>query len=216
MAQKYDEIIKIIIIGEAGTGKSCLLQYFLDGTFHAEQTQTIGVEFGAKVVSLLGKRIKLQVWDTAGQERYRSVTRSYYRGAAAVMLVYDKSKPSTFESASHWVEEARRLITQDAVFMLVGNKNDVEVETKVPTAEAAAFAQDHDMMFLEGSAKTGDAVEEAFLSVAKRALQNIHGAAAASSSGQEVGDGSNLVQLGPTADEVYDSRGRRLRKVCQC
>jgi len=216
MSQKYDEIIKFIIIGDSGTGKSCLLQSFLDGVFHEEQTQTIGVEFGAKVVALSGKRIKLQVWDTAGQERYRSVTRSYYRGAVGVMLVYDTSKLATFESIPTWLEEAKRLITQDVAFILVGNKSDVRSESKVSTNEAAAFAHENNLMFLETSAKTGTNVEEAFMQLGKRAIQMLKGPQGANppvnakSNDALVlgGDGSVLV--------MDDDTERRGKKVCSC
>ncbi|PHJ15488.1 ras family protein, partial [Cystoisospora suis] len=86
---EYDYLFKFIIIGDAGAGKSCLLHQFIENKFKKGSSHTIGVEFGSKLISIGGRRIKLQIWDTAGQERYRSVTRSYYRGAAGALLVYD-------------------------------------------------------------------------------------------------------------------------------
>ena len=85
MTDSFNQLMKLIVVGDSGTGKSCLLHRFVEDTFSDEQTQTIGVEFGAKVVQLNGQRIKLQIWDTAGQERYRSVTRGYYRGAVGCL-----------------------------------------------------------------------------------------------------------------------------------
>uniref|UniRef100_A0A8C6NSA3 RAB4B, member RAS oncogene family n=1 Tax=Nothobranchius furzeri TaxID=105023 RepID=A0A8C6NSA3_NOTFU len=78
-----------LVIGSAGAGKSCLLHQFIENKFKQDSNHTIGVEFGSRVVNVAGKTVKLQIWDTAGQERFRSVTRSYYRGAAGALLVYD-------------------------------------------------------------------------------------------------------------------------------
>merc|ERR1711879_906953 len=85
----YEEIFKYIIIGDMGVGKSCLLHQFTEQKFIPDSPHTIGVEFGTRIIELGTKKIKLQIWDTAGQERFRAVTRSYYRGAAGALLVYD-------------------------------------------------------------------------------------------------------------------------------
>ncbi|GMP30199.1 hypothetical protein CsSME_00004970 [Camellia sinensis var. sinensis] len=85
----YDYLFKYIIIGDTGVGKSCLLLQFTDKRFQPVHDLTIGVEFGARMVTIDGRPIKLQIWDTAGQESFRSITRSYYRGAAGALLVYD-------------------------------------------------------------------------------------------------------------------------------
>ncbi|KAK2531497.1 Rab4a [Columba guinea] len=84
-----DFLFKFLVIGNAGTGKSCLLHQFIEKKFKDDSNHTIGVEFGSKIINVGGKYVKLQIWDTAGQERFRSVTRSYYRGAAGALLVYD-------------------------------------------------------------------------------------------------------------------------------
>uniref|UniRef100_A0A8C6L6T8 RAB4a, member RAS oncogene family n=1 Tax=Nothobranchius furzeri TaxID=105023 RepID=A0A8C6L6T8_NOTFU len=89
MSESYDFLFKFLVIGNAGTGKSCLLHQFIEKRFKDESNHTIGVEFGSKIISVVNKTVKLQIWDTAGQERFRSVTRSYYRGAAGALLVYD-------------------------------------------------------------------------------------------------------------------------------
>lgn len=89
MSETYDFLFKFLVIGNAGTGKSCLLHQFIEKKFKDDSNHTIGVEFGSKIINVGGKYVKLQIWDTAGQERFRSVTRSYYRGAAGALLVYD-------------------------------------------------------------------------------------------------------------------------------
>lgn len=169
---KYNQLMKLIVVGDSGTGKSCLLHRFVEDTFSEDQTQTIGVEFGAKVVHLLGKKVKLQIWDTAGQERYKSVTRSYYRGAVGCLVVYDVTSRSSFEHIPQWLSDVRQLAGKEAVVMLVGNKSDLAEGDKrqVTHNEGSLFAQQHDLMHFETSAATGDFVTDAFLKVAKTAL----------------------------------------------
>ena len=90
--EQFDFIFKFIIIGDAGAGKSCILHQFIEGTHKKSSAHTIGVEFGSKIIQVGKNRVKLQIWDTAGQDRYRAVTRSYYRGAAGALIVYDITK----------------------------------------------------------------------------------------------------------------------------
>ena len=120
-----------------------------------------------------GKRVKLQIWDTAGQERFRSVTRSYYRGAAGGLLVYDIASKETFERTANWVRDARTLASLDISTVLVGNKLDLRHDRAVGVVEASAFAQEHGLLFLEASALTGEGVEEAFLRCARAVLSKV-------------------------------------------
>jgi small GTP-binding protein len=119
-----------------------------------------------------GKRVKLQIWDTAGQERFRSVTRSYYRGSAAVLLVFDVTSRETYNHVSQWLADARNLGHPNALIMLVGGKSDLAEEREVTYNEAARFAQENEILFTEVSAKTGDGVEECFLKCTHRIFSN--------------------------------------------
>mmetsp|Transcript_39676 Transcript_39676/g.35416 ORF Transcript_39676/g.35416 Transcript_39676/m.35416 type:complete len:106 (+) Transcript_39676:85-402(+) len=103
----YSYLFKYIIIGDTGVGKSCLLLQFIDKRFRQKHEVTIGVEFGARMINVDGKNIKLQIWDTAGQESFRSITRSYYRAAAGALLVYDITRRETFTHLTRWLDEAR-------------------------------------------------------------------------------------------------------------
>jgi len=169
----YDYLFKFLVIGSAGTGKSCLLHQFIEGQFKEDSSHTIGVEFGSKIVPVGGRTVKLQIWDTAGQERFRSVTRSYYRGAAGALLVYDVTSRETFNCLANWLTDARTLASPAIVILLVGNKKDLEDEREVTFLEASRFAQENGLMFLETSAKTGHSVEEAFLKCSKNILAKI-------------------------------------------
>ncbi|KAE9408118.1 ras-domain-containing protein [Gymnopus androsaceus JB14] len=162
LLETYDFLMKYIIIGEAGTGKSCLLHQFTHNSFKDHSQHTIGVEFSSRTIKLGEKRIKLQLWDTAGQERFRSVTRSYYRGAAGAILVYDITNRESFAKLSRWLADARALASPNLVAVLVGNKSDREEEREVEWAEASRWAAENDVHFLEASSLTGDNVEAPF------------------------------------------------------
>lgn len=173
MSETYDFLFKFLVIGSAGTGKSCILHQFIENKFRQDSSHTIGVEFGSKVVNVGGKSVKLQIWDTAGQERFRSVTRSYYRGAAGALLVYDITSRETFNALGNWLSDAKTLASPNIVIILVGNKRDLEGEREVTFLEASRFAQENDLMFLETSALTGENVEETFLKCARNILTKI-------------------------------------------
>lgn len=170
----YAYLFKYIIIGDTGVGKSCLLLQFTDKRFQPVHDLTIGVEFGARMITVDGnKQIKLQIWDTAGQESFRSITRSYYRGAAGALLVYDITRRDTFNHLTRWLDEARTHSQSNMVIMLIGNKSDLEHRRAVSTDEGREFAQKHGLIFMETSAKTAANVENAFIDTATQIHGNI-------------------------------------------
>ncbi|PRQ54070.1 putative small monomeric GTPase [Rosa chinensis] len=172
-AMSYDYLFKYIIIGDTGVGKSCLLLQFTDKRFQPVHDLTIGVEFGARMVTIETRPIKLQIWDTAGQESFRSITRSYYRGAAGALLVYDITRRETFNHLASWLEDARQHANPNMTIMLVGNKCDLAHRRAVSKEEGEQFAKENGLLFLEASARTAQNVEEAFIKTAGKILQNI-------------------------------------------
>jgi Ras-related protein Rab-2A len=201
----YSYLFKYIIIGDTAVGKSCLLLQFTDKRFRPDHDLTIGVEFGARFIQIEDKTVKLQIWDTAGQESFRSITRSYYRGATGALLVYDISRRDTFNHLSRWLDEARLNANPHMVIMLIGNKMDLD-KREVSFDEGNRFAQENGLVFMETSAKTSQNVEEAFLNTTRKIYENIQAGVydlTNESHGIKVGisrPGDNSVSLGGSAD----------------
>ncbi|RAL10779.1 GTPase Rab2, small G protein superfamily [Aspergillus homomorphus CBS 101889] len=210
MSQPWDYIAKLVCIGDSGTGKSSLTIRLCEGRFSSSHDVTIGVEFGSRIVPVgppasknlgLGvdahtrrftasppprrvpehqKRMKLSLWDTAGQETYKSITRSYFRGASGALLVFDITRPSTFLSCTQWLQDLRQIAEDGIVIILVGNKSDladdgsVSSQRRVTRQEAEEWCRLNNVAnYVETSAKSGDNVECAFLEVAEKIYRNI-------------------------------------------
>lgn len=162
---EYDYLFKLLLIGDSGVGKSCLLLRFADQTYTPNYISTIGVDFKIRTIELDGKTIKLQIWDTAGQERFRTITSSYYRGAHGIIVVYDVTDIDSFNNVKQWLYEIDRYACENVNKLLVGNKCDMENKA-VDYSTAKQYADQLEIPFLETSAKTGDQVENAFLKMA--------------------------------------------------
>lgn len=165
---------RLIIIGDSTVGKSSLLRQFTEGKYLEFSDPTVGVDFHAKVVKVEGNPVKLQLWDTAGQERFRAITRSYYRNAVGGLLVYDITNKRSFENLTSWLSDASKSAEpHNLVFILVGHKADQDRNREVTKQEAQAFAADHDMDYIETSAKTMINVEQAFTLLAENIYRKV-------------------------------------------
>jgi small GTP-binding protein len=171
--ENYDYRVKLIKIGDANSGKSCLLEQFREGRFYAGSTHTIGVEFASKLVQIADKKIKLQIWDTAGQDRYRTVSRSYYRGSLGAVVVYDITSRESFNNLPRWIQDAREQASKEVTIAVVGNKRDLGNERAVPMLDASRFCQERDLLFMETSALTGEGVVDIFELLTKRIIEKI-------------------------------------------
>ncbi|KAF2878283.1 P-loop containing nucleoside triphosphate hydrolase protein [Massariosphaeria phaeospora] len=215
MAQPWDYIAKIVSLGDSGCGKSSLTVRLCEGRFSPHHDVTIGVEFGSRIVPVgppaslelsinnpsksasaqtpasaskqpPQKHMKLSLWDTAGQETYKSITRSYFRGASGALLVFDISRRNTFLSVTSWLHDLRQIAEEGIIVVLVGNKSDLAPAStvsddqkesnkrSVTKEEAELWCKENGVMqYVETSAKSGEGVERAFLEVAERIYQNI-------------------------------------------
>ncbi|XP_020706547.1 ras-related protein Rab-37 isoform X3 [Athalia rosae] len=159
---------KVMLLGDSGVGKTCLLLRFREGHFLAGNfLSTVGIDFRNKVVTVDGARVKLQIWDTAGQERFRSVTHAYYRDAHALLLLYDVTNKTSFDNIRAWLGEIREYAHDDVVIMLLGNKSDCGGERAVRREDGERLSREYRVPFMETSAKTGLNVELAFTAVAR-------------------------------------------------
>ncbi|KAK4535972.1 hypothetical protein CDCA_CDCA06G1997 [Cyanidium caldarium] len=167
-AQDFDYLFKLLLIGDSGVGKSCLLLRFAEGSFSSSYMSTIGVDFKIKSIQLDdGKVVKLQIWDTAGQERFRTITSSYYRGAHGIIIVFDVTDAESFQNVSTWVSEIEHYASESVCKLLVGNKTDLDEQRVVTREQAEELAHKLNVKYIETSAKTADHVEEAFVTMTK-------------------------------------------------
>lgn len=164
---QFDYLIKLLLIGDSGVGKSCLLLRFSDDTFTTSFITTIGIDFKIRTIELDGKRIKLQIWDTAGQERFRTITTAYYRGAMGILLVYDVTDENSYANIATWMKNIEQHASENVCKILLGNKCDMVDKKVVDTARGQKLADDYGIKFLETSAKTNTNVEEAFFTIAR-------------------------------------------------
>eukprot|EP01139_Manchomonas_bermudensis_P009495 Amastigsp_a339264_6132.p2 type:complete len:208 gc:universal Amastigsp_a339264_6132:765-142(-) len=162
----HDYLLKVLVIGESGVGKSNLLLRFADDTYTESYISTIGVDFKIRTIERDGKTIKLQIWDTAGQERFRTITSSYYRGAHGIIVVYDVTDQESFNNVKQWLQEIDRYASDGVNKLLIGNKNDLQEKKVVDTKVARDFADQLRIPFLETSAKDRTNVELAFMTMA--------------------------------------------------
>ncbi|GMI63961.1 RAB GTPase homolog 1C [Hibiscus trionum] len=160
-----DYLFKLLLIGDSGVGKSCLLLRFADDSYLESYISTIGVDFKIRTVEQDGKTIKLQIWDTAGQERFRTITSSYYRGAHGIIIVYDVTDEESFNNVKQWLIEIGRHASENVNKVLVGNKCDLTSRKVVSYETAKAFADELGIPFLETSAKNATNVEDAFMAM---------------------------------------------------
>ncbi|KAJ3062947.1 GTP-binding protein of the rab, partial [Podochytrium sp. JEL0797] len=179
MTQEYDYLFKLLLIGDSGVGKSCLLLRFADDTYTESYISTIGVDFKIRTIELEGKTVKLQIWDTAGQERFRTITSSYYRGAHGIIVVYDVTDQDTFNNVKQWLQEIDRYAVEGVNKLLVGNKSDLKDKKVVDFNAAKEFADTLEIPLLETSAKNSSNVEQAFLTMAKQIKDRMGSATAA-------------------------------------
>ena len=165
---KYDYSFKMIVVGDAGVGKSCLTSKASKGIFEETYAATIGFEFLAFNVKLNDKVVKLQIWDTCGQEIYRSLISSFYKNSSLAMMVYAINNKESFTHIESWLKEVKLQSNPDVKIFLIGNKSDLEEERKVSKEEANIFKEENGINFFsETSAKSGINAKEVFIEAAK-------------------------------------------------
>ena len=160
--EEYEMMVKIILIGDSGVGKTNIMSKFLKNQFMEESKATIGVEFGSKLFNHEGHKIKAQIWDTAGQEKYKAITGAYYKGSKGALVVYDITQKKSFENIEKWVNDLKVAGDPKITIILIGNKSDLEDKRQVLKDQGEEKARSFGCAFLETSAYSGDNIEKAF------------------------------------------------------
>lgn len=192
---------KVLLLGDAGVGKTSVLNQFVNREFCAAYKPTIGSDFASRQVEIDNQFITLQIWDTAGQERFKSLGATFYRGTDCCIFVYDVTNPESFKNIEFWersfVEQVGDTKKDEISLLLLGNKADL-ADRKVDTGSARAWAEAQNMLFFETSAKTAENIAVAFEQLVQRSVA------------MEVQDDVSIPVTPPSADLT----GTEERKPC--
>jgi Ras-related protein Rab-1A len=166
--EKIEKSFKIMLLGDSSVGKTCFLKRYIDDTFQDVYLSTIGFDYKYKCITLKeGKNIKLQIWDTAGQERFRTIAKSYYKGAHGIILMYDVTDQKSFDSIKKWLEQIKEEAPNKVSVLLVANK--IDIEKRIITKEDGEnIAKSYNLDIYESSAKDNINVSEAFEDLAEK------------------------------------------------
>ncbi|XP_031135095.1 ras-related protein Rab-15-like isoform X2 [Sander lucioperca] len=171
MAKQYDFLFRLLMLGDSGVGKTCVLRRFTESEFDPSHISTIGVDFKMKTLELDGIRVRVQIWDTAGQERYHTITKQYYRRAQGIIFVYDITSKSSFQHLVKWASDVDEYAQDKVQRILVGNKCDEELKRQVTKDQGNKLAETYGMEFFETSAFNSMNICESFTRVTELVLQ---------------------------------------------
>ena len=208
--EEYEMMVKVILIGDSGVGKTNIMSKFLKNQFMEESKATIGVEFGSKLFNHEGHKIKAQIWDTAGQEKYKAITGAYYKGSKGALVVYDITQKKTFENIEKWVNDLKAAGDPKITIILIGNKNDLDDKRQVSKDQGEEKARSFGCAFLETSAYSGDNIDKAFNLMVKEIYEKFSN----DSTGEdELAPGSNGDGRDVKLDKVND---KNIKKKSCC
>ena len=174
----YDKTFKIVIFGDAGTGKTTLTQRFLTNLFVPDSKMTIGVDFEVKSLVVEENKVKLQIWDFGGEERFRFLLPTYVRGAKGGLFMYDITNYSSLAHIDDWLTVIRKEIKPEDIFpiIVVGGKADLNEYREVTAEDGIKIAKSRGVDgFIESSSKTGDNVEDTFEALTRLMIDNSKG-----------------------------------------
>lgn len=166
---EYDRLVKVVIIGDSGVGKSTFFKRYIDGDFVESYIATIGLDFSIKNTTWQNKKIKIQIWDTAGQERFRSIINSYYRGAHCILVMFDLTNQSSFDNIKNWMREVQKFSNHSVI--LVGTKKDLCHFRIITDDKIKAICKEYDISYFETSAKTGENIDSIFNKVCELSFE---------------------------------------------
>ena len=168
---KNSIFFKILLIGDLGVGKSCVILRYIEDDFPLNIMSSIGVDFKSKQIEIDDRLIKMQIWDTAGHEKFRTITTSYYKSAHAIIILYDITEQASFEHIKNWMVEIDKFAKQGVLKVIVGNKKDLEDKRQVSKESAESLAEKYGVKYMEVSAKDNINIDELFLDTVKTLLE---------------------------------------------
>lgn len=190
----YDQLFKLVLIGDYDVGKQELVKRFVDGYFQGKYVTNVAVDLRVKTIEVDGKRIKLQLWDTVGNERFRSLTSAYFRGAHGVLLVYDVGNAKSFSSVSEWHRQVEQFGSPDVNKIMVANRCHQEAR-EVSEVSGEEKARELGYKFFEVSPLTGQNVSEVFLTIASDIKHRL-----STSPPRKFGDSISLKHYNPNSE----------------
>ena len=204
--EEYSLIFKMILIGDSGVGKSNILSRYINNSFSETTRSTVGVELSAKVEEINNTKIKIQIWDTAGQERYKSITKTYYKGAKGALIVYDITNKESFKNVDKWINDLKESGDDDVSILIVGNKCDLEASREVTTDEVKKKAELYKMAYCETSALKGENIDNAFRTLIKIVVEKNE---KKKNEEDKYGNKSNVISTGVTLETKIISEEKR-------
>ena len=204
--EEYSLIFKMILIGDSGVGKSNILSRYINNSFSEATRSTVGVELSAKVEEINNTKIKIQIWDTAGQERYKSITKTYYKGAKGALIVYDITNKESFKNVDKWINDLKESGDDDVSILIVGNKCDLEASREVTTDEVKKKAELYKMAYCETSALKGENIDNAFRTLIKIVVEKNE---KKKNEEDKYGNKSNVISTGVTLETKIISEEKR-------
>jgi small GTP-binding protein len=163
MTMIYDKVYKVLLLGDSSVGKTCFMSRYVDDRFEHTHISTIGLDYRLKTMKIGNDNIKIQIWDTAGQDRFKSITRTYFKGANGVLLLYDITSMNSFRNIKNWLDQIKENTSDKLVVVLVGNKCDLDSERQISVDDGKQLAEHYGIkFFFETSVKKNINVNECF------------------------------------------------------
>lgn len=169
--QKPKHVFKTVFVGDPETGKTSIIERHVHSTFKGSYLPTIGANISSKDFDLPGHAVTLVIWDIAGQAGFKNIRERYYTGANAAFIVYDVTRPETFQNVPNWLKDILEFVPDPIPLTLVGNKIDLPREVRREAGES--LAKEMEAVFIETSAKTGENVEAAFANLTGKILASV-------------------------------------------
>jgi len=169
---KVEDVNKVVIVGESGVGKTCIMAQFIENKFEEEFVSSLTTQYRRKKIQLVtGEDVTFDIYDTAGQEKYRAIAKLYYKNARVVILVYDITDIKSFEAMkNYWYEQVKDIQTENLILAIAANKSDLYEERQVENETGEEFAKSINAIFVETSAKNDSGIDKLFENIGYKIL----------------------------------------------